>query len=103
VSYYLDTSAAVKLVKRELESDALVAFLSGAHPNPLLGEPVVAGDVLRTELVAAVLRAGDAPPAPRWRSSTVSTWCASRDLCVKQPAVWRENLVFGASMLFTLP
>jgi hypothetical protein len=57
VSYYLDTSAAVKLVKRELESDALVAFLQELTQTPS-GGTLVAGDVLRTELVAAVLRAG---------------------------------------------
>jgi hypothetical protein len=38
VSYYLDTSAAVKLVKRELESDALVTFFRGS-PKPPLEEP----------------------------------------------------------------
>lgn len=57
MSYYLDTSAAVKLVKRELESDALVAFLQELTQTPS-GGTLVAGDVLRTELVAAVLRAG---------------------------------------------
>ena len=57
MSYYLDTSAAVKLVKRELESDALVAFLHGLTATPS-GGTLVAGDILRTELVAAVLRAG---------------------------------------------
>jgi predicted nucleic acid-binding protein len=57
VSYYLDTSAAVKLVKRELESDALVAFLQELTQTPS-GGTLVAGDILRTELVAAVLRAG---------------------------------------------
>lgn len=57
MSYYLDTSAAVKLVKRELESDALVAFLQELTHTPS-GGTLVAGDVLRTELVAAVLRAG---------------------------------------------
>ncbi len=57
MSYYLDTSAAVKLVKRELESDALVAFLQELTQTPS-GGTLVAGDILRTELVAAVLRAG---------------------------------------------
>lgn len=57
MSYYLDTSAAVKLVKRELESDALVAFLQELTQTPS-GGTLVAGDVLRTEFVAAVLRAG---------------------------------------------
>ena len=57
MSYYLDTSAAVKLVKKELESDALVAFLQGLTQTPSAGT-LVAGDILRTELVAAVLGAG---------------------------------------------
>lgn len=57
MSYYLDTSAAVKLVKKELESDALVAFLQGLTQTPS-GGTLVAGDILRTELVAAVLGAG---------------------------------------------
>jgi uncharacterized protein len=57
MSYYLDSSAAVKLAKPELESDALVAFLQGLAATPS-GGTLVAGDILRTELVAAVLRAG---------------------------------------------
>jgi len=57
MSYYLDSSAAVKLAKPELESDALVAFLQGLPATPS-GGTLVAGDILRTELVAAVLRAG---------------------------------------------
>jgi len=57
MNYYLDTSAAVKLVKPEPESVALVAFIQGVVGGSS-GGALVAGDVLRTELVAAVARAG---------------------------------------------
>ena len=57
MSYYLDSSAAVKLVTPELESVALIGFLSEIASGPSEGT-LVAGDLLRTELVAAVIRAG---------------------------------------------
>jgi predicted nucleic acid-binding protein len=47
--YYLDTSAAVKLVVAEPESGPLTAWLSGHE--------VVSSDLLRTELLRAVRRA----------------------------------------------
>lgn len=46
---YLDTSAAVKLVNRELESDALAAYLRG-----LPAEQLVSAALVRTELPRAV-------------------------------------------------
>lgn len=57
MTYYLDTSAAVKLVKPEAETSSLRAFLTNMAENSA-GGGLVAGDILRTELVAAVLRAG---------------------------------------------
>jgi predicted nucleic acid-binding protein len=57
VTYYLDSSAAVKLVKPEAETPALVAFIKSTVDTPS-GGSLVAGDILRTELIAAVMRAG---------------------------------------------
>jgi len=56
VTFYLDASAAVKLVKPESETSALVEFL-GARPGGL-----ISSDLLRTELMGTVQRAG-LPPA----------------------------------------
>jgi predicted nucleic acid-binding protein len=47
---YLDTSAIVKLARREAESDALRAWLA-AHP-----EPLAASALVRTEAVRALAR-----------------------------------------------
>lgn len=47
--HYLDTSALVKLVVREAESDALVSWLQ-SHPT------VATSDLTRTELMRAVRR-----------------------------------------------
>lgn len=50
--HYLDTSALVKLVVREAESDALVSWLQ-SHPT------VATSDLTRTELMRAVRRGDD--------------------------------------------
>lgn len=51
VAYYLDTSALVKLVVAEAETDALRAWLAAADRAP------VSSDLARTELMRAVRRA----------------------------------------------
>jgi predicted nucleic acid-binding protein len=51
VAHYVDTSALVKLVVREDESPAFIAWLSGTDRRP------VASDLIRTELTRAVSRA----------------------------------------------
>jgi uncharacterized protein len=57
MTYYLDASAAVKLVKPEWETPALVDFLSGAAQRQ--GDlSLVSADLLQTELISAVTRAG---------------------------------------------
>lgn len=50
--WYLDTSAAVKLMVPELESDSLAAVLDEAGPD------LVAGQLLETELRRVVWRTG---------------------------------------------
>ncbi|GAA5026905.1 type II toxin-antitoxin system VapC family toxin [Microbacterium fluvii] len=50
MAHYLDTSALVKLVVREPETDALRAWLEAADREP------VASDLVRTELLRAVRR-----------------------------------------------
>jgi predicted nucleic acid-binding protein len=50
VAYYLDTSAAVKLVVEEVGSKALRVWLMKAT------EPIVSSDLLRTELLRATRR-----------------------------------------------
>lgn len=50
MAYYLDTSAAVKLVVEEAGSKALRAWLQTAT------EPIVSSDLLRTELLRATRR-----------------------------------------------
>jgi hypothetical protein len=50
VAYYLDTSAAVKLVVEEAGSKALRRWLARAT------EPIVSSDLLRTELLRATRR-----------------------------------------------
>jgi predicted nucleic acid-binding protein len=50
VAYYIDTSALVKLVVEEPESEALRSWLR------TIAEPVVSCDLLRTELLRAVRR-----------------------------------------------
>ncbi|MEM9036554.1 MAG: type II toxin-antitoxin system VapC family toxin [Actinomycetota bacterium] len=50
MAFYLDTSALVKLVVAEAETEALQAWLAGAERDP------VACDLVRTELVRAVRR-----------------------------------------------
>jgi len=50
VAYYLDTSAAVKLVVEEVGSKALRTWLMTAK------EPIVSSDLLRTELLRATRR-----------------------------------------------
>lgn len=57
MTIYLDTSAAVKLVKPEAETPALVRFLGARRGTaPTVG--LVASDLLVTELVGTVLQAG---------------------------------------------
>ncbi len=51
MAYYLDTSAAVKLVVAEAGSQALRRWLAKAT------EPIVSSDLLRTELLRATRRA----------------------------------------------
>jgi predicted nucleic acid-binding protein len=51
VAHYLDTSALVKLVVAETETDALRAWLAAAERDP------VSSDLARTELMRAVRRA----------------------------------------------
>lgn len=51
MAHYLDTSALVKLVVREAESEALIAWLREADRRP------VTSDLARTELARAVMRA----------------------------------------------
>jgi predicted nucleic acid-binding protein len=56
VTYYLDTSAAAKLVKSETETPALASLIS--HEEGLFGrQALVSADLLQTELIATVLRA----------------------------------------------
>jgi predicted nucleic acid-binding protein len=50
VAYYLDTSAAVKLVQREAESTSLLAWAAD-H-----ADTIVSSDLLRTELLRATRR-----------------------------------------------
>jgi predicted nucleic acid-binding protein len=50
VAYYLDTSAAVKLVVAEAGSAALRSWLNGRH------DEIVSSDLLRTELLRATRR-----------------------------------------------
>lgn len=50
MAYYLDTSAAVKLVVEEVGSKALRTWLMTAE------EPIVSSDLLRTELLRATRR-----------------------------------------------
>lgn len=57
MTYYLDTSAAVKLVKPEKETGPLVSFLASAEEE-WGDKTLVASDILQTELIATVLRAG---------------------------------------------
>ena len=64
MAYYLDTSAAVKLVVAERDTTALTAWL-GDHDDE-----VVSGDLLRTELLRATRRGAPhamprAPGGPR--------------------------------------
>lgn len=62
MTYYLDTSAAVKLVKREPETTALAGFIRNASKQG--GKrALVSSDILKTELMATVLRAGMEPQA----------------------------------------
>jgi len=51
LAYYLDTSALVKLVVREAETEALRSWLAAAPREP------VACDLVRTELMRSVRRA----------------------------------------------
>ncbi len=60
MAFYLDTSAAVKLVVSEPHSKAMSAW-AGAHPDS-----VVSSDLLRTELLRATLR-GAPDEMPRAR------------------------------------
>lgn len=62
MTYYLDTSAVVKLVKREPETTALAGFSRNASKQGS-ERALVSSDLLRTELMAAVLRAGMEPQA----------------------------------------
>lgn len=62
MAHYLDTSALVKLVIREPETDALRDWLAAAERDP------VACDLVRTELFRAVGRTG---PARLVRARTV--------------------------------
>jgi predicted nucleic acid-binding protein len=61
VAYYLDTSAAVKLVQREPESIALLAWAAN-H-----ADDIVSSDLLRTELLRATRR-GAPEHMPRART-----------------------------------
>ncbi|QLQ09115.1 MAG: type II toxin-antitoxin system VapC family toxin [Nocardioidaceae bacterium] len=51
MAYYIDTSALVKLVVGEAESDALRRWIGQAHPE------LVSSDLVRAELLRAVRRA----------------------------------------------
>lgn len=56
MTYYLDTSAAAKLVKPETETPALISLIS--QVEGLFGhQALVSADLLQTELIATVLRA----------------------------------------------
>lgn len=57
MTYYLDASAAVKLVKPESETPALVKFL-GSEEGSFPSGRLISSDLLRTELLGTVLRAG---------------------------------------------
>jgi predicted nucleic acid-binding protein len=60
MAYYLDTSAAVKLVEAEPETPALAAWLAAQDRQ------ILSSDLLRTELQRAVRRANpDAMPQAR--------------------------------------
>jgi predicted nucleic acid-binding protein len=56
MTYYIDSSAAVKLVKPESETSALVKFL-GFEEGSLQSGRLISSDLLRTELMGTVLRA----------------------------------------------
>jgi predicted nucleic acid-binding protein len=60
VKYYIDTSAAVKLVNPEPETEALHVFLRQIQQEPGSWS-LVSSDLLKTEILSAVLRAGMAP------------------------------------------
>jgi predicted nucleic acid-binding protein len=57
MTYYLDASAAVKLVKPEKETPGLLKFLGFEESNFQPGR-FISSDLLRTELIGTVLRAG---------------------------------------------
>lgn len=57
MTHYLDSSAAVKLVKSEDETPALLDFLSGATQGKGAFS-LVSADLLQTEVIAVVTRAG---------------------------------------------
>lgn len=60
MTIYLDSSAIVKLIVAEDESEALTSFLENQSRTPG-GGALVSGDISRTEVLAAVHRAGYAP------------------------------------------
>jgi hypothetical protein len=57
MTYYLDASAAVKLVKPEQETRGLLKFL-GLDADTVQSGRLISSDLLRTELIGSVLRAG---------------------------------------------
>jgi len=57
MTYYLDASAAVKLVKPEKETRGLLKFL-GLDAGTVQSGRLISSDLLRTELIGTVLRAG---------------------------------------------
>jgi predicted nucleic acid-binding protein len=60
MTYYLDASAAVKLVKPEKETPGLLKFL-GFEGGSLPSGRFISSDLLRTELMGTVFRGGLAP------------------------------------------
>lgn len=63
MTYYLDSSGAVKLVKPEPETKALSAFLRQASGR-LGSQALLSADIIQTELIGASLRAGVALREP---------------------------------------
>ena len=80
MTYYIDTSAAVKLVKPEPETEALRVFLRKIERET--GSPsLVSSDLLKTEILSAVLRAGLAPAAGMRAINSVYLLRLSPQIC----------------------
>lgn len=80
MKYYIDTSAAVKLVKPEPETDSLQLFLRQMQQE---SEPpsLVSSDLLKTEILSAVLRAGLTPAVGIRAISSVYLLRLSPQIC----------------------